>query len=58
MWCLGEYVTIGGLDGITTSFVIVASAADSDRNFRTMLVFGFADVSADAFSMGPLLRPS
>jgi hypothetical protein len=57
VWCLGEDLTIGRLDGIMTFFAIVASAAGSDRTFPTVLVFGFASVLPDGFSMGPLLQP-
>jgi vacuolar iron transporter family protein len=45
-------VVFGGLDGIMTTFAIIAAAAGSNANFATILVFGFSNVVADAFSMG------
>jgi VIT1/CCC1 family predicted Fe2+/Mn2+ transporter len=51
----GDYVkavTFGGLDGIITTFAIIAAAAGANEDWKTVLVFGFANVLADAFSMG------
>lgn len=45
-------VVFGGLDGIMTTFAIIAAAAGSSQAFSTILVFGFSNVVADAFSMG------
>jgi len=45
-------VVFGGLDGIMTTFAIIAAAAGSNTAFTTILVFGFSNVVADAFSMG------
>ncbi|EPY22245.1 integral membrane protein [Strigomonas culicis] len=45
-------VVFGGLDGITTTFAIIAAAAGSNGNFATVLIFGFSNVIADGFSMG------
>ena len=51
----GDYVkavTFGGLDGIGTTFAIIAAAAGANEDWKTVLVFGFANVLADGFSMG------
>ena len=54
----GEYIKsiiYGGLDGVFTTFALVAGfqgAGSSFENPSTMLVFGFANVVADALSMG------
>ena len=51
----GDYVkavTFGGLDGIGTTFAIIAAAAGANQDWKTVLVFGFANVLADGFSMG------
>ncbi|KPI85208.1 hypothetical protein ABL78_5753 [Leptomonas seymouri] len=45
-------VIFGGLDGIMTTFAIIAAAAGSNGNYATVLVFGFSNVIADGFSMG------
>lgn len=45
-------VVFGGLDGIMTTFAIIAAAAGSRTPFTTILIFGFSNVVADAFSMG------
>jgi VIT1/CCC1 family predicted Fe2+/Mn2+ transporter len=42
----------GGLDGITTAFAVVTAAAGGGQNWRTVLVFGIANVIADGFAMG------
>jgi VIT1/CCC1 family predicted Fe2+/Mn2+ transporter len=50
-----EYVKsiiFGGLDGIITTFAIVAAAAGAGQDWKVVLVFGFANAVADAFSMG------
>jgi VIT1/CCC1 family predicted Fe2+/Mn2+ transporter len=50
-----EYVksiVFGGLDGIITTFAIVGAAAGAGQDWKTVLVFGFANAVADAFSMG------
>ncbi|GET89664.1 hypothetical protein, conserved [Leishmania tarentolae] len=50
-----EYVkslVFGGLDGIMTTFAIIAAAAGSGGNKATVLIFGFSNVIADGFSMG------
>ncbi|KAH9599513.1 Ccc1 family [Trypanosoma melophagium] len=45
-------VIFGGLDGIMTTFAIVSAAVGSNSNYVTVLIFGFSNVIADAFSMG------
>lgn len=45
-------VVFGGLDGIMTTFAIIAAAAGSSTIFKTIIVFGFSNVVADAFAMG------
>ncbi|ORC85671.1 uncharacterized protein TM35_000331280 [Trypanosoma theileri] len=45
-------VVFGGLDGIMTTFAIIAAAVGSNSNYVTVLIFGFSNVIADAFSMG------
>ncbi|RNF26207.1 uncharacterized protein Tco025E_01515 [Trypanosoma conorhini] len=45
-------VVFGGLDGIMTTFAIVAAAVGSNNSYATILVFGFSNVIADGFSMG------
>eukprot|EP00796_Vickermania_ingenoplastis_P000416 gene416-222_t len=44
-------VVFGGMDGILTSFAIIA-AAGSNGNFATVLIFGLSNVLADGFAMG------
>lgn len=45
-------IVFGGLDGIITVFAIITAAAGSGGDWRTILVFGFANCVADAFAMG------
>ncbi|KEG09295.1 integral membrane protein [Trypanosoma grayi] len=45
-------VVFGGLDGIMTTFAIVAAAVGSNSTFASVLIFGFSNVIADGFSMG------
>ncbi len=52
---LGDYlkgVVFGGLDGILTSFAIVAGAAGGKMSWEVVLVLGFSNIFADAISMG------
>lgn len=42
----------GGLDGIMTTFAVIAAAAGSNFGYVTVLIFGFSNVVADGFSMG------
>lgn len=45
-------VIFGGLDGILTSFAIVAGAAGGNLSPEVVLVLGFSNIFADALSMG------
>jgi len=45
-------VIFGGLDGILTSFAIVAGAAGGGLSPTVVLVLGFSNIFADALSMG------
>ena len=42
----------GGLDGILTSFAIVAGAAGGKMPASVVLVLGFSNIFADALAMG------
>jgi DNA damage-binding protein 1 len=42
----------GGLDGILTSFAIVAGAAGGNLSTGVVLILGFSNIFADALSMG------
>jgi len=51
----GEYiqsVVFGGLDGIITTFAVVAAAAGSKLSQGTIFIIGFANLIADAIGMG------
>merc|ERR1712137_1009491 len=45
-------VIFGGLDGILTSFAIVAGAAGGNLTSSVVLILGFSNIFADALSMG------
>ena len=45
-------IIFGGLDGILTSFAIVAGAAGGALSPNTVLILGFSNIFADALSMG------
>jgi DNA damage-binding protein 1 len=45
-------VIFGGLDGILTSFAIVAGAAGGHLDPSVVLILGFSNIFADALSMG------
>lgn len=45
-------IIFGGLDGILTSFAIVAGAAGGRLPPSTVLILGFSNIFADALSMG------
>lgn len=52
---IGEYlksIVFGGLDGIITTFAIVAAATGSHMTYWELLIVGFANLIGDAFSMG------
>lgn len=48
---LGEIV-YGGIDGVVTTFAIVAGAAGAGLDAKITLILGFANLIADGFSMG------
>jgi vacuolar iron transporter family protein len=45
-------IIFGGLDGILTSFAIVAGAAGGQLDPKVVLILGFSNIFADALSMG------
>eukprot|EP00640_Fibrocapsa_japonica_P002933 CAMPEP_0113939514 /NCGR_PEP_ID=MMETSP1339-20121228/5814_1 /TAXON_ID=94617 /ORGANISM="Fibrocapsa japonica" /LENGTH=264 /DNA_ID=CAMNT_0000943031 /DNA_START=173 /DNA_END=968 /DNA_ORIENTATION=- /assembly_acc=CAM_ASM_000762 len=45
-------ITFGGVDGILTSFAIVAGAAGGGMGPSVVLVLGFSNILADALAMG------
>lgn len=45
-------VVFGGLDGILTSFAIIAGATGGDLSVKIVLILGFSNIFADALSMG------
>jgi DNA damage-binding protein 1 len=45
-------IIFGGLDGILTSFAIIAGAAGGSLSIETILILGFSNIFADALSMG------
>ncbi len=47
---LPEFV-YGGIDGIVTTFAIIASAVGAELNTTIILILGFANLFADGFSM-------
>ena len=49
-----EYITefvYGGIDGVVTTFAVVAGAAGANADVVYVLIFGFANLIADGFSM-------
>ncbi|WP_035051274.1 VIT1/CCC1 transporter family protein [Carnobacterium pleistocenium] len=50
----GQYIksiVYGGLDGIITTFAVVAGSFGGDLSFRVVLILGFSNLLADGFSM-------
>lgn len=47
---IGEFV-YGGIDGAITTFAVVAGAAGAEAAVHWVLIFGFANLIADGFSM-------
>eukprot|EP00954_Amorphochlora_amoebiformis_P020907 1342784-Amorphochlora_amoeboformis.AAC.1 len=45
-------IVYGGLDGIITTFAVVSGAAGGGFGIDVILVLGFANMFADALSMG------
>jgi len=51
----GEFVkslVFGGMDGIITTFAVVAAVKGGDLPVKTVLIMGFANLFADGLSMG------
>lgn len=48
---LGEFV-YGGIDGIVTTFAVVAASAGAGLPSGVVIILGFANLIADGFSMG------
>jgi VIT1/CCC1 family predicted Fe2+/Mn2+ transporter len=48
---LGEMV-YGGMDGIVTTFAVVAGSVGAGLSSKVVLILGFANLIADGFSMG------
>lgn len=48
---LSEFV-YGGIDGVVTTFAVVAGATGARFDLKVILVLGFANLVADGFSMG------
>lgn len=46
-----DVLLVTGLDGIITTFAVVASVAGADMRVEVVLVMGFANLFADAVSM-------
>lgn len=47
---LPEFV-YGGIDGLVTTFAVVAGATGANLDLRVVLILGFANLFADGFSM-------
>ena len=47
---LGEFV-YGGIDGLVTTFAVVAGSAGAELSIPIVLILGFANLIADGFSM-------
>ncbi|WP_373470668.1 VIT1/CCC1 transporter family protein [Carnobacterium alterfunditum] len=50
----GQYIksiVYGGLDGIITTFAVVAGSLGGELSFRVVLILGFSNLLADGFSM-------
>lgn len=51
----GKYIkniVYGGIDGIVTTFAVVASGSGASLSIGILLILGFANLIADGFSMG------
>lgn len=45
-------IVYGGVDGIITTFAVVASASGASLSIKVLMILGFASLFADAISMG------
>lgn len=48
---LGDFV-LGGVDGVVTTFAVVAGSAGGQLSVGTVIILGLANLLADGFSMG------
>ncbi len=48
---LGDFV-LGGVDGVVTTFAVVAGSAGGGLSVTTVIILGLANLVADGFSMG------
>lgn len=48
---LGDFV-LGGVDGVVTTFAVVAGSAGGGLSVSTVIILGLANLVADGFSMG------
>ncbi|MBR0551048.1 VIT1/CCC1 transporter family protein [Stakelama marina] len=48
---LGDFV-LGGVDGVVTTFAVIAGSAGGQLSVGAILILGFANLVADGFSMG------
>lgn len=48
---LGDFV-LGGVDGVVTTFAVVAGSAGGGLSVTTVIILGLANLAADGFSMG------
>lgn len=48
---LGDFV-LGGVDGVVTTFAVVAGSAGGQLSGTTAIILGLANLAADGFSMG------
>lgn len=44
-------IIFGGIDGLVTTFAVVAGAAGASLSVQTIIILGFANLVADGFSM-------
>lgn len=45
-------IVFGGLDGIITTFAVIATVAGADLDVKIVILMGFANLVADGISMG------
>lgn len=45
-------IVFGGLDGIITTFAVIATVAGANLDVRIVILMGFANLVADGISMG------
>ncbi len=54
LWTVTKYLpefVYGGIDGLVTTFAVVAGATGANLNLDVVLILGFANLFADGFSM-------